>query len=246
MMAKRGKIYRMQTNLAHISENLAIIRSNINEAALRVRRDPSAITIVAVTKTVDVDAVREAIKCGVKVVGESRVREAEQKRALIGDAVEWHFIGHLQKNKAKHIPGVFKLVHSVDSWELAVELDRRAGMIGETVQILLEINIGEEKSKHGLAPLAVVDECKKMSGLENLRLRGLMAIPPPAENPEQSRPYFKRVVEIKNELDGLKLEKADFSILSFGMTDDYVVAVEEGATHLRIGRGIFGERKIKA
>lgn len=245
-MTKRGKIYDMQSNLSHISENLALIRRNINEAALRARRDPSAIILVAVTKTVDVEAIGEAIKCGVKVVGESRVQEAEQKRALIGDAVEWHFIGHLQKNKARQIPGVFKLVHSVDSRELAVELDRRAGMVGETVQILLEINIGEEKSKHGFEPTTVVDECKRISGLENLRLRGLMAIPPPADDPENSRHYFKRVVEIKNELDGLKLEKADFSILSFGMTDDYVVAVEEGATHLRIGRGIFGERKIKA
>jgi pyridoxal phosphate enzyme (YggS family) len=232
----------MQNDLSHISQNLAVIRQNVKDAALRVGRDPSKITIVAVTKTVDVDAVLEAVKNGVTVVGESRIQEAARKRRYIGDAVEWHFIGPLQKNKAKFIPGAFKLVHSVDSYELAAELGRRAGMAGETVRILLEINVGEEKSKHGAPPLLAVDECKKIAGVENIRLSGLMAIPPPEDDPEKCRPYFKRVVEIKNELDRLKLENSDFDILSFGMTDDYMVATEEGATHLRIGRGIFGER----
>ncbi len=232
----------MQTDFPLISANLALIRRNIRDAAVRVGRDPSELTIVAAAKTAEVAAVLEAIKCGVRVVGESRVQEAIRKHEIIGDVVEWHFIGPLQKNKAKYIPGFFSLVHSVDSLGLAVELDRRAGLAGKVVQILLEINIGGEGSKHGVAPSGAVEECKKISSLTNLRLTGLMAVPPPADDPEKSRPHFRRMVAIKNELKRLKLENADFDILSFGMTDDYVVAVEEGATHLRIGRGIFGER----
>jgi hypothetical protein len=161
--------------------------------------------------------------------------------------VEWHFIGPLQKNKAKFIPGVFSLVHSVDSYDLAAELDRRSGILGKSVAILLEINIGEEKTKHGLMPSEALRIAEKISVLKNLQLKGLMAIPPPPiDSPEESRKYFRKVVELKKEMELLKLENSGFDILSFGMTDDYEVAVEEGATHLRIGRGVFGERKTKA
>jgi hypothetical protein len=230
----------MPTELSHIPKNLDRIRNNVNNAALRVGRNPDDITIMAVTKTVGVEEVRAAIGWGVKIVGESRVQEAIKKHAVIGNIVEWHFIGPLQKNKAKFIPGLFSLVHSVDSYDLAKELDRRAG--GNVVKILLEINIGDEESKHGFRPDEAEEGARKISTLKNLRLKGLMAIPPETEDPEASRPYFKRIVEIKRSLELLGLENADFDILSFGMTDDYVVAVEEGATHLRIGRGIFGER----
>ena len=242
---KRVKIKPMQYDSSLISQNLATIRANIEKAALRSRRNPSEITLVAVTKTVEAGAILIAIKCGVKVIGESKVQEALKKQSVVAEKVEWHFIGPLQKNKAKFVPGKFDLVHSVDSYELALELDRRARAVGLTVPILLEINIGEEKSKHGVMPLEATNETQKISKLENLRLKGLMAIPPQSEHPEDSRKFFKKVVEIKKELEQLKLEKASFGILSFGMTDDYEIAVEEGATHLRIGRGVFGERQDK-
>ncbi|MBI3793500.1 MAG: YggS family pyridoxal phosphate enzyme [Nitrospinae bacterium] len=176
-----------------MKKNLDVVRANVEKAAFRSGRRLSDITIVAVTKTVGVPEIRTAIEHGVKIIGESRVQEAVKKHEEIGDLVEWHFIGPLQKNKAKFIPRLFSLVHSVDSHEIAAELGRRAG--GRVVPVLLEINIAGENSKHGVESLSLL-------GLEN----------------------------------------ATFDILSFGMTDDYVVAVEEGATHLRIGRGIFGER----
>ncbi len=227
----------------NIAANLSLIRRNIENAARRSGRDPVDITLVAVTKTVGTDAIRAAISCGVKVVGESRVQEAMEKLRLVGPAVEWHLIGHLQKNKVKYILDSFSLVHSVDSYELAAEIGRQAAQKGKTMPVLLQVNIGEEKSKHGVAPLDAADTAKRVAGLDGIRLCGLMAIPPFADDPESSRPYFRRVLEIKCGLEGLRLEKGTFDVLSFGMTGDYEVAVEEGATHLRIGTGIFGERQ---
>jgi pyridoxal phosphate enzyme (YggS family) len=237
----------MQNNISPIPENIADIRVNIEKAAKRSGRRPADINLIAVTKTVGVEAIMTALDCGIKTIGESRIQEALKKHQVIGNRVDWHFIGPLQKNKAKFVPGIFSMVHSVDSFELAAELDRRSGILGKSVSILLEINIGEEKTKNGLMPSDVQKVVAKVATLKNLKLEGLMAIPPPpVESPEESRKYFRKVVELKKELELLKLENCGFDILSFGMTDDYEVAVEEGATHLRIGRGVFGERKHKA
>lgn len=230
----------MQNKYSFIKKNLDVVRANVEKAAFRSGRRLSDITIVAVTKTVGVPEIRTAIEHGVKIIGESRVQEAVKKHEEIGDLVEWHFIGPLQKNKAKFIPRLFSLVHSVDSHEIAAELGRRAG--GRVVPVLLEINIAGENSKHGVESGLAGETARKISSVNNVRLMGLMAVPPAADNAEKSRPYFRRLVKIKSELSLLGLENATFDILSFGMTDDYVVAVEEGATHLRIGRGIFGER----
>jgi len=225
-----------------ISENILRIRRNIENAARRSGRNPMDVTLVAVTKTVGEEAIRAAISRGVTVVGENRVQEAMEKFGKIGPAVEWHFIGHLQKNKVKYILDVFSLIHSVDSFGLAAEISRQAEQKGQIKPVLLQVNIGEEKSKHGVAPVEAVAEARKMAGLAGIRVCGLMAIPPFSDDPEASRPYFRKMRELKSDMERLRLEKGAFDILSFGMTGDYEVAVEEGATHLRIGTGVFGER----
>lgn len=226
-----------------IAENLRRIWTNIGAAARRAGRNPAGVTLVAVTKNVGVEAVRAAITNGAAVLGENRVQEAAEKFKAIGRSAEWHFIGHLQKNKVKHALEIFSLIHSVDSWELAAEIDRKAELAGMTVPVLLQVNVAEETSKHGVPPLEAENVARRISALRRLRLSGLMAIPPYDPDPEKSRPHFRRLVEIRNGIALLKLENTRLNILSFGMTGDYEVAVEEGATHLRIGTGIFGERK---
>jgi len=228
-----------------VSANLADVRVNMAAAALKSGRAPEAITLVAVAKTVGVDAVRAAIACGVKVIGESRVQEAREKfRAMGGSGgVQWHFIGPLQKNKVKYLFEIFGMVHSVDSFELAAEIGARASAKGVVMPVLMEINIGEEASKHGVPPRDAEREARLMAGVPGIRLSGLMAIPPFADDPEQSRPHFRRLMDLRGAISGMKLENASFDVLSFGMTGDYAVAIEEGATHVRIGTGIFGERK---
>ncbi|GMT42102.1 MAG: YggS family pyridoxal phosphate enzyme [bacterium] len=223
-----------------ISENLSEIRTNITRAAKRAGRSPDEVTIVAVTKTHGAASVRAAMENGIKVLGENRVQEARTKFKEIGGGVDWHFIGHLQKNKVKFLFDIFSLVHSVDSFELAAEINRRAAV--DEVHILLQVNIGEESTKYGIKPLEVTDVAEKISRMPHVRIEGLMAIPPPAARPEDSRRYFRKLVEIKNEVEEMKLETVSMSKLSFGMTGDYEVAVEEGATHVRIGSGIFGRR----
>ncbi|MBI5179324.1 MAG: YggS family pyridoxal phosphate-dependent enzyme [Nitrospinae bacterium] len=230
---------------ARVAANLADVRANIASAARRAGRAEEEITLVAVTKTVGANAVRAAIDCGIKVIGESRVQEAQEKfRALGGlGGAEWHFIGPLQKNKVKYLFDMFSMVHSVDSFDLAAEIGKRAAGRGAVMPILLEVNIGEEGSKHGVPPLDAEEAARQIAGLAGVRLAGLMAIPPFTDDPEASRPHFRRLMDIRHGLERLKLENASFNVLSFGMTGDYAVAIEEGATHVRIGTGIFGERK---
>lgn len=226
-----------------IAANLAEIRRNVAAACARAGRRPDGVTLVAATKTVGVEAVRAALACGVTVLGENRVQEAREKFAAVGNAAEWHLIGPLQKNKVKYIFDIFSMVHSVDSVELAEEISRRAAARGMVMPVLLEVNIGEEPSKHGVAPVEAGNVAVKIAALSNVRLRGLMAVPPPADDPEASRPHFARLRGIRDEIAALGMENAAVDVLSCGMTGDYVVAVEEGATHIRIGTGIFGERK---
>ncbi len=229
--------------MARIAANLAEIRGNIAAACARAGRRADEVTLVAVTKTVGVDAVRAALACGITVVGENRVQEAREKFAAIGNAAEWHLIGPLQKNKVKYIFDIFSMVHSVDSAALAEEISRRAAARGMVMPVLLEVNIGEEPNKHGVPPVEAVALAKKIAALPNVRLRGLTAIPPYADDPEASRPHFARLRGLRDEIAVLGMENAALDVLSCGMTSDYAVAVEEGASHIRIGTGIFGERK---
>jgi len=226
-----------------ISANLETVRGNIRLAALRAGRNPDDIILVAVTKTFGAEVIDIALELGLRILGESRVQEAREKFQRFGNRTDWHLVGHLQKNKVKYALEIFKLIHSVDSIELAEEISRRAGRgNGRKVDILLQVNVGAEKNKFGFPPAETAAFAKKIAELPNLRIRGFMAIPPRVENPEESRPWFRRIMEIKNEVRELRLPSAPADLASFGMSGDYEVAVEEGATHVRVGTAIFGTR----
>jgi pyridoxal phosphate enzyme (YggS family) len=196
-----------------------------------------------VTKTVPPERIRKAIEAGVTLLGENYVQEAKDKIAFVGDAARWHMIGHLQTNKAKYAVKLFECIHSVDRLELAQELDRRAHLAGCKMEILVEINISGEQTKNGVPATRAADLIKSLSPLDNLVVRGLMTMAPYSDNPENSRPYFKALRHLRNDIlqegiTGMRLDE-----LSMGMTDDFEVAIEEGSTLVRIGRAIFGERQ---
>lgn len=204
---------------------------------MRAGRRPEAVSLIAATKTVSPDLVRSAIEAGVHILGESRLQEALPKIEAVGDwqGIAWHFIGRLQRRKVKSVVGRFQLIHSVDSLDLAAEINRRAADAGLVQAVLMEVNIGEEATKGGLAPAAVAEVVAASKDLPNLSVQGLMAVPPLATDPEAARPYFRRLREL-----ALSLKLTE---LSMGMSQDYAVAVEEGATMVRVGTAIFGARK---
>jgi len=227
-----------------ISQNIKRINENIAEASLKAGRSPSEITVVGVTKKIGTEAMEISADCGIKVFGENKIQEAVNKHKKIGTRAEWHFIGHLQKNKVKYIFDVFTLIHSVDSYELAKMISDKGKVKDERMtDILLQVNIGREESKHGLMPEVVLETAERIAELPNISLKGLMAIPPRAEKPNDNRDYFKQVIEIGEKINEKRLPCSDISLYSFGMSNDYSVAIEEGATHIRIGRAIFGERE---
>ncbi len=224
-------------------ESLERVRLRIARAADRAGRDPDGVTLVAVTKTVPVERIRPFVEAGQTVLGENRVQEALGKIPELPADLRWHLIGHLQRNKARHVAGRFELVHSIDAEEVARELDRRAAAAGIVQAVLVQVRLGGEASKSGISgedPAAVERLVGVVAGLGNLRARGLMTIPPPVDDPEGSRPWFVRLRELRDRAqDGLGVPLPE---LSMGMTDDFEVAVEEGATLVRVGRALFGER----
>lgn len=229
-----------------IAANLEGVRARIARAAQRVGRDPAAVTIVVVTKTMPAEVVRAAAAAGLADIGENRVQEAAAKRAQLGDlaGVRWHMVGHLQRNKAGPALELFDTIHSVDSVDLAAALARRAAAAGRVVPILLEVNVGGEATKFGFSPReevlhAAVEAILALSGL---RLEGLMTVAPPAADPEAARPAFRRLRALAVDLQS-HYPQAPCRHLSMGMTDDYPVAVEEGATLVRLGRALLGERQ---
>ncbi len=211
---------------------------------MKAGRRPDDVHLVVVTKTVGADAIREAVDSGIRVFAENRVQEAKKKilsdevRAL-PEKLEWHLIGHLQKNKAKDAVQLFEVIHSVDSIELADELDRQAEKIGKTQRILVQVKLSEEETKSGVDEEGLHELLQGIAQLKHLRLEGLMTIPPYRENVREVVPYFKRLRELRDEAG-----KAGFRLpeLSMGMSHDYEAAIEEGATMVRIGTAIFGER----
>lgn len=225
-----------------ICENLKQINEKITAAAEKSGRSREDILLLGVTKTIDTQRIKEMMECGIKSLGENKVQEIMDKYDVIGAEAQWHLIGHLQTNKVKYIIDKVKLIHSVDSLKLAQEIDKRAKQHDLIMDILIEVNIGEEESKHGIKQEEAIDLCQKIARLDNIRIKGLMTVAPFVENPQENRDYFiqmrKLFVDIKNK----NIDNIDMVYLSMGMTNDYEVAIEEGANIVRIGTGIFGKR----
>ncbi len=227
-----------------IAKNLEQIRGRIGAACRKAGRNPDDVTLVAVAKTFSWETVQMAVAAGARDIGENYVQELLEKRdRLAGEEVRWHFIGHLQSNKVKAIAGWVHLIHAVDSLALAQEIDRRAGQAKRAIEVLLEVNTTGEQSKYGVRPEDAGDLMRSMSGLEFLRVDGLMTIGPFLPDPEGSRPMFHRLRLLRDELARERQGNAPMRHLSMGMTGDFEVAIDEGATIVRIGTAIFGSRK---
>jgi PLP dependent protein len=221
-----------------IKANLDAVQETIAAACRRAGRAPGEVLLIAVTKTVDLERIQAAVAAGAVALGENRVQEAKEKVTALGRPVPWHLIGSLQTNKARDAVMLFDWIHSVDRLELARELNRRAHAAGRKVSGLLQVNLGDEPQKGGAAPGEVKALLDELRGLPHLEIRGLMTIPPQVPDAEAARPYFRRLRELR---DATGLEH-----LSMGMSADYAVAIEEGATMVRVGTSIFGPREKRA
>jgi len=228
-----------------IARNVREVLDRIGRAAIRAGRRPETVRLVAATKSVPVGRIRQAVDAGVRLIGESRLQEAAPKIDALSGArdIRWHFIGQLQRRKVRAVVGTFELIHSVDSVELAAEIDRRAGGAGIRQSVLLEINIGREATKTGFAPDGVADAVTAIEDMPNLAVQGLMAVPPQGPDAESSRPYFRALRELAVALASSGLRRVRMGELSMGMSQDFEVAVEEGATLVRVGTALFGERR---
>jgi PLP dependent protein len=224
----------LESRMLDVAGNLERVRDRLARAAERAGRQPRDILLIAVSKTVDVERIRAAVAAGVSALGENRVQEAKGKIAELGRPAAWHLIGHLQGNKVKDAVELFDVIHSLDRVELAHELERRAGARGQVVETLLQVNVGAEASKGGVAPDAVAEALDTIGKLPHVRVRGLMTIPPEVERADDARRWFRQLREL-GERHGLRE-------LSMGMSHDFEVAVEEGATMVRVGTAIFGPR----
>ncbi|HUI44828.1 MAG TPA: YggS family pyridoxal phosphate-dependent enzyme [Nitrospirota bacterium] len=225
-----------------ISDNLKKVMDRIASAARRAGRDPASIKLIAVTKTVDIERIREAVAAGTGVLGENRVQEAKEKIEQLGPLASWHLIGHLQSNKAKYAVKLFDLIHSIDSFEVAQEVDKQAAKVGKIQDVLVEVNISGEASKAGITAVDAANLIEKAAVLKNLSIKGLMTIPPFFDNAEEARPYFKKLRDLSVRIGSEKISRVSMGELSMGMSGDFEVAVEEGATMVRVGTAIFGGR----
>jgi pyridoxal phosphate enzyme (YggS family) len=225
-----------------IRRNLEEIKQRLSNAARAAGRNPAGIRLVAVTKTVGLERLKEAVAAGQTLFGENYVQEARSKIAALGPGLTWHFIGHLQSNKARAAVELFDLIHSVDRKSLAQALEQAAARQGKVQDILLQVNLAGEASKSGTAPESAQDLLSEIGKMTHLRVLGLMTMPPWFDDPERVRPYFRGLRELRDRLRGLHLAAGDLPELSMGMTGDFEVAVSEGATLVRIGTAIFGQR----
>jgi len=226
--------------MSDIDTRLANVRAQIAEAAARAGRPADDVSLVAVTKTQPPEAVQEAIDAGQLLFGENRVQEAKAKIPLLPGRARWHFIGHLQKNKIRHVLPLFELIESIDSLELARDLDRIAAEAGAFPRALLEVNVAGEGSKFGFAPAKLPEQMEALLALERVQIEGLMCIPPPMPRAEDARRYFAMLRELRDRL--ASTSGISWRQLSMGMSGDFPVAIEEGATLVRVGTAIFGER----
>ena len=225
-----------------LKENLDHVEEEIRKACERSGRSREEVTLIAVSKTKPVSMLEEAYGLGVRVFGENKVQELVEKYDALPEDIEWHMIGHLQRNKIKYIIGKAALIHSVDSLRLAEAIDTEAAKQNTAARILIEVNVAREESKFGLMPEAVPEFVDKVSEFAHLKVEGLMTIAPFVENPEENRPIFAYLRKLSVDIAKKNAHNTNMSVLSMGMTNDYQVAVEEGATMVRVGTGIFGER----
>ncbi len=225
-----------------IADNVKTVMDRIASAAKSSRRDLPSVKLVVVTKTIGVDRIREAVDAGALILGENRVQEAKEKIEKLGPIASWHLIGHLQTNKAKYAVRLFYLIHSVDSLELAKEIDKQAAKIGKVQDVLIEVSISGEASKAGVASENAAALIRDAAKLKNVSIKGLMTIPPFSDNPEDSRPYFKKLRELSESVARENIPGVSMKELSMGMSGDFDVAIEEGATIVRVGTAIFGKR----
>ncbi|MEE8268727.1 MAG: YggS family pyridoxal phosphate-dependent enzyme [Nitrospinaceae bacterium] len=226
-----------------IADNLATVKERMAEAARKAGRDPQEVRLVAVSKTVPVERIAEAGEIGGCVFGENKVQEAQDKIKILGmGSYHWHFIGHLQRNKVKYIPGLFELIHSVDNSELAEEIHRHSMKHELVTPVLIQVNVSGETSKSGVAPDDLEELLEMVVSLNGISVRGLMTIPPFDPDPEKSRKHFAALRQLRDRIQKLDIENSSMDELSMGMSNDFVVAIEEGATWVRVGTAIFGAR----
>ena len=227
-----------------IADNVRRVRTRMRQAAERAGRDPMSVRLVAASKTVDAARIRAAISAGVTILGENYLQETRQKLGQLGQAagVEWHLIGPLQRNKVRYVFDLFDMMHSLDRLELAEEINRRAERLGRRLSVLLEVNVGGETSKSGWTTAGLLNDIRQLAALPHIQVRGLMTIPPPTSQPHEARPFFRQLRQLRNRLAQEGYDGMAFDELSMGMTADYEVAIEEGATLVRVGTAIFGPR----
>ena len=231
--------------MAEIDDNISNIRNRIKAAAARVGRDPAEITLIAVSKTVPVERIAPALNAGIIDLGENRVQEAETKvGSLAAPGLRWHLIGPLQSNKARRAVELFEVIHSLDSIKIAERLNRIAGELSKKMPVLIQVDLGKETTKSGIDESELESMVKAFAGFDHLQLEGLMTLPPYFENIEDVRPYFRRLRQLKEELNASGFATQQMKELSMGMSHDFEVAVEEGATMVRVGTAIFGTRSM--
>lgn len=226
-----------------VAENLGKIRERIRQAALRAGRDPESVRLVAVSKTKPAAAIEEAFGCGQQIFGENYVQELVGKKAELPTGVSWHFIGNLQSNKVRQIAGMVDLIHSVDRLSLAAEIDRQWGTLGKVCEVLIQVNISREETKGGTSSEELLHLVRDVARLPHLRIVGLMTMPPFFDDPEGARPYFRELRELAGKLQAAAVPGVEMRELSMGMSGDFEAAIEEGATLVRVGSALFGERQ---
>jgi len=234
---------RSVTSSIDVRANLKIVLEGIERAAFKAGRSRDSVRLVAVSKLVGVELIREAVDAGVTTLGENKVQEAAAKRPLLSEVIaEWHLIGALQKNKANRAAEIFDWIESLDNLELAARLDRACERLNRRMSVLIQVNVGMEASKSGIAEEEALNFAGNLSNFKNLEVRGLMAIPPYTEDPDEARPYFIRLRELARRIESQKVSGVSMKELSMGMSHDFAVAIEEGATLVRVGTAIFGPR----
>jgi len=225
-----------------LSDNLHEVQENIRKACERSGRNPEDVTLIAVSKTKPVSDIEQIYAAGIREFGENKVQEMNDKQKVLPSDINWHMIGHLQRNKVKYIVDNVAMIHSVDSVRLAEEISKEAVKKNVAVDILVEVNVAKEESKFGLYTEDVRQFVEQISKLPGINIKGLMTSAPFVDNPEDNRQYFKKLKDLSVDINAKNIDNVHMDFLSMGMTNDYVVAVEEGATHVRVGTAIFGHR----